>query len=94
MNATRPYRIGTHQLVAYTGSAGTNANAIGAQTNMVRVVATTACYIKIGNSPTAAATDVYLPANSPEYFVITPGMKVSAIQVASGGNLHVTEMSG
>lgn len=86
------YRIGTHQKVAYTGTAGTS-SAVATGTDLVRVEVTTAAYVKIG-SGAATTSDVYMPANKPELFVITPGETVSAIQVASGGNLHVTEMTG
>jgi hypothetical protein len=48
--------------------------------------------VKIGNSPTATAADMYMAANVPEYFTVSPGQKASAIQVSSGGDLHVTEM--
>lgn len=84
-------RLVTHQSVAYTGTAGTISTAVGSQTYKVRVLVTTDAYIKIDDSPTATSSDVYLPALEPEYFAITPGMKVSAIQVSSGGTLHVTE---
>ena len=86
-------RLGTHQSVAYTGTAGTIATALEAQTYKVRVVVTTAAYIKIGNSPTATTSDVYMVADSVEYFSVTPGMKVSAVQVTTGGTLHCTEIS-
>lgn len=86
------YRPRTHQKVAYTGTAGTISNAVGADISVVRVVCTTAAYIAIAKSPTATANDVYMPANVPEYFTLRPGEKVSAIQVSSGGTLHVTEM--
>ena len=86
-------RLGTHQSVSYTGTAGTIANAISTGVYRVRVVCTTDAFIKIGNSPTAAATDVPVFANNVEYFTITPGQKVSAIQSSSGGNLHVTEVT-
>jgi hypothetical protein len=73
------YRLGTHQIAAYTSAAGATSNAFGAGTNMVRVVPTTAAYVKIGNTPTAAATkSVYMKAGEPEYFVVTPGIKASA----------------
>jgi hypothetical protein len=85
-------RLSTHQSVAYTGTAGTIANAVGAQTTKVRVLTTTDAFIKIDNSPTATSSDVYLPALQAEYFHITPGQKVSAIQVSGGGTLHVTEI--
>lgn len=86
-------RLDTHQSVAYTGTAGTIATAVGTQTYKVRVVVTTAAYVKVGNSPTATTSDVYMPADTPEYFTITPGMKVSAIQVSAAGTLHVTELA-
>jgi hypothetical protein len=85
-------RLGTHQSVAYTGTAGTITNAVGTGTLKVRVVVTTAAYVLIGNSPTATSAAVYMPADSPEYFTVSPGQKVSAIQVSSGGILHVTEI--
>jgi hypothetical protein len=85
-------RPGTHQSVAFTGTAGTITNALTAGNYMVRVVATSACYIAIGGAPTATAAGVYLPANVPEYFTLSPGEKISAIQVSAGGTLHVTEI--
>ncbi len=86
-------RLGTHQSVAYTGTAGTIATVVGTQTRQIRVIVTTAAYVKVDNSPTATSSDVYMPADSAEYFTCTPGMKVSAIQVASAGTLHVTELA-
>ena len=86
-------RLGTHQSVAYTGTAGTIANAFGTGTQKIRVVLTTAGYIKISSSPTATSSDVYMAADSPEYFTVNPGEKVSAIQLTSGGTLHVTEIA-
>lgn len=85
-------RLGTHQSVAYTGTAGTISTAISDGVRRVRVVTTTDAYIKIGSSPTATSSDVFKPANLVEYFTIAPGEKVSAIQVSSGGTLHVTEI--
>ena len=85
-------RLGTAQSVAYTGTAGTITNAVGTQTYKVRVVVTTAAFIKIDNAPTATTSDTYLPDDSPEYFTITPGQKVSAIQLSAGGTLYVTEI--
>jgi hypothetical protein len=84
--------LGTHQSVAYTVTAGTITTAITDGVNKVRVVCTSAAYVKIGNSPTATSSDVYMAADSPEYFTIKSGMKVSAIQVSAGGTLHVTEI--
>jgi hypothetical protein len=85
-------KLGRHQKVAFTGTAGTS-DAVSAVTTKVRVVLTSAGYIKFGAAPTAANTDVYMPANLPEVFDITPGFKVSAVQDSAGGNLHVTELT-
>lgn len=93
MNATGTGRLSTHQSVAYTATAGTITNAVGSQTYSVRVVTTSAAYVKIGDAPTATTSDVYMPADRPENFTITPGQKVSAVQVSAGGNLHVTEIA-
>jgi hypothetical protein len=85
-------RLGTHQSAAYTGTAGTITNAIGSGIHKVRVVVTSAAYIKIGKDVTATSADVYMAADAAEYFTIKAGEKVSAIQVSSGGTLHVTEI--
>jgi hypothetical protein len=76
--------------VAYTSAAGTTA-ALPSNTEVVRVVSTTDCFIEIGTSPTAVAdTGMYLAALVPEYFSCPPSGKVSAIQVASDGTIYVT----
>lgn len=85
--------LGTHQSKAYTGTAGTIDNAISDGIQKVRVVVTSAAYIKIGKSATATTFDVYMAADVPEYFTIKAGEKVSAVQVSAGGTLHVTEVS-
>ena len=86
-------RLGASQDVAYGSSSAASA-AFGAQTYKVRLVATTDCRIRISDgTPTAVATDTYLPALAAEYFTVTPGQKVAAIQVSSAGTLNVTEVS-
>ena len=84
--------IGPSQSVAYTGTAGTVATAFGAQTRRVRVVTTTAAFVSFGSSPTATTSDIYLPADTPEFFHVAPSSKVSAIQLSAGGTVYVTEM--
>ncbi len=85
-------RLGTHQTVTYTGTAGVITNAMSAGVHKCRVVCTTAAYIKIGVSPTATTSDPYMPADSVEYFTINEGEKVSAVQVSSNGTLSVAEV--
>ena len=86
-------RLGAAQDVAI-GAASAASAAFGAQTYQVRVAATSACRIRIGDgTPTALATDSYLPADRPEYFTCTPGQKVAAILGTGTGTLNVTELS-
>lgn len=64
--------------VATTSTAAAS-SAFGTQTYQIRVSAPAACFIKVGDgTPTAAATDAYLPANWIEYIKVTPGQKISA----------------
>src|SRR5947209_6579101 len=86
-------RLSTSQNVAYTGTAGVITNAVGTETYIVRVVCTSDAFIKIDNSPTATTSDVFCPASTPEYFSITPGQKVSAVQWSASGTLYVTEIT-
>jgi hypothetical protein len=83
-------RLGTHQNVAFTGTAG-NSTAFTSKSGTIRVVATQACFIAIGTGVTATASSIYLPANVVQYFTMQEGERISAIQVSAGGNLHVTE---
>lgn len=87
-------RIGTTQNVAYTGTAGTITNGISTGIYKVRVMVTTDAFVKVVDTGSVATTsDMYLVAFSPEYFTCSPGQKVSAIQVSSGGTLYATEIS-
>lgn len=87
------FRLGTHQSAAFTATAGTIANGVGTSTRYVRVIVTSAAYVKIATTPTATTSDVYMAANVPEIFRIGAGEKVSAVQVSAGGSVHVTELT-
>lgn len=88
-------RPSTSQSVAYTATAGVISNAFGAHTKLVRVILTTAGYIKFDHQSNLAATtsDLYMSAGIPEYFSVNPGEKVSAIRESASGTLYVTEMT-
>lgn len=65
--------------VSFTGTAA-KGNAFNAATKMIRVVADTACAIKIGDSSVVAtAADTRLQANREEYFDVDGGDYISAI---------------
>jgi len=86
-------RLGAAQEVAI-GSASAASTAVGPETFQVRVAATSACRVRIGDgTPTALSTDTYLPADQPEYFTCTPGQKVAVIQESAAGKLSVTEIA-
>lgn len=78
------------QKVALSGTSA-QSEALSGTTRLVRLCASGACYIKFGANPTATSSDMYLPANSPEYFVADGGEKIAALQAESGGNLFITE---
>ena len=54
------------------------------------MLTTTRAHIKIGSSPTATTSDPAIGAYMPEYFIVAPGMKASAIRVTTNGTLHVS----
>jgi hypothetical protein len=85
-------RLVINQTVAVSTSAAST-NAFGSQTYGVRVATSVQSWIKIGDgSPVATSgSDAYLPANVPEYFLCTPGQKLSIIGSASG-TATVTEL--
>ena len=87
------FRPHTVQKVAYTGTAGTITNPVGAGVSAVRLVVSSNAFVAFGTSPTATTSHMYMSAGVPEYFAIQPGEKVSAIQDAAGGTLYVTELT-
>lgn len=83
-------RIGTSGNAAYTGTAGTYGPCTS-QTYKVRVVVTTDAWVTTDGSTPSATAGAYVVSLTPEYFTITPGQSIKAVQVASGGTLYVTE---
>lgn len=82
----------TSQVRTISGSSAQSAAITG---TLVRVCSDVPCFIDFGTNPTAVAdgTDMFLPALTPEYFVINSGDKVAAIQISSAGNLYITPMT-
>ncbi len=73
------WRGGTVNNVAVaTTSTAVASSAFGTQTYCIRVVSPAACFIKVDQAPTAAATDAYLPPNWETFILVTPGQKISA----------------
>lgn len=79
-------RPGKTQVIPYTGTPATSAS-VGPHTNRVRLVATTAALVSIGD-----ATNLYLAPNFPEVFLVSGGQSLTVAQVSAGGNLYLTEL--
>jgi hypothetical protein len=79
-------RPGKTQTIPYNASPATSA-AVGAHTNRVRLVATTAALVSIGD-----AIGMYLAPNFPEIFLVSPGQSLTVAQVSAAGNLYLTEL--
>jgi hypothetical protein len=82
---------------SYTGVAGSTGT-WDAGVEALLVWTTTAAYISIGNGVTATTSSTPIPANVPVPFAVPKGTggpwRVSAIQVASGGNVYAKPISG
>jgi endonuclease/exonuclease/phosphatase family metal-dependent hydrolase len=93
-------RAGVTQTIAFDASAAI-ANAFGAETFQLRLVANAACSFRIGDgAQTATTSDTFLPANVIDYVIVSPGQRISAVKAASNGlvtatagTLWITEMS-
>ncbi|MBV8512363.1 MAG: hypothetical protein JO289_19570 [Xanthobacteraceae bacterium] len=66
------------QTVSISGSS-TQSVAFGIYTNFVRLCCDAVCSIAVGANPTASGVNLRLPANTPEYFQVTPGQKLACI---------------
>lgn len=79
-------RLDTTQNLALTTAPATSA-AIGPQSYKIRLVATVACNVSIGN-----AVNALLPAMASEYFQCTPGQSITAAAISGTGNLSISEI--
>lgn len=88
-------RPGVSHSVAYTATAAKTTAPISNNIFLVRVVLTTAGFIKIGPNAglTATSSDMYLPGDVPEYFAVRAGEHISAIRLSASGTMYITEMT-
>ena len=80
----------TVQMVTLSGSTSTQSSAFGSQSEYVRICSNADVHILFGANPTATANSIFIPANEPEIFKVSPGEKMAAIGTA---NVSVTELS-
>ena len=93
--APTTFKVDTTQTVAVGASSAASSNAVGAQTNEIRIVTTVDAYVEMNAaSPTAASTSIIVPAFTVEYFKVTPSTKVAFLRVGSTtGTARVTELT-
>jgi hypothetical protein len=93
-------RTGATQTIAYDASVAIT-NAFGPETYQLRLVSDSACCYRVGDgAQTATTADVFLPANTIDFVIVSPGQRISAIKAATNGlvtatagTLWITEMS-
>ncbi len=87
IQALRPGAAQTVPIGAATQSSGIFGTAV------LRLVATSPCFVAFGTAPSADAADGhYLPQGVPEYFRTAAGDRVAVVRVADDGLLHISEM--
>ena len=87
----------THQGKTSGGTSAQSA-AFGSQTEYVRVCSPVDCHIVFGGTatiapPTASATSIFIPADQPEIFKVTPGSKCSGLTATNGDVISIVELS-
>ena len=88
------FKVGTTQTVAVGASSAASSNAVGSQTNEIRIVTTVDAYVEFASSPTASSSSLIVPAFTVEYFSVTPATKVAMLRVGSTtGTSRVTELT-
>ena len=85
-------RPSTIQKITMAGTAASIASsAFGSQTEYVRICAATDFHIIFATAPTATANHIFIPADQPEIFKVSPGEKVAALG-GSTAVISITEM--
>ena len=80
-----------NQVVAYTAAAAASLPFSNLY-QRIRICASTDCFYKVGVGVTATVNDIKLNAGVVEYIEVKPGWVISAIQLAAGGNLHISRV--
>ena len=78
--------------VLTVGAANVTSAGMPAGVQCVRLVASTDCFVAVGDGAAVANTSMFLSAGLPEYFAVDNGWTVSAIRVTADGFLYVTPM--
>jgi len=96
--ALKPTVINNIAMAGAGTTASVQSNAFGSQTEYVRVCSPVDCHIVFGGTatiapPTASATSIFIPADQPEIFKVTPGSKCSGLTATNGDVISIVELS-
>jgi hypothetical protein len=86
MTITSHGRPGKTQNIPFNATPAPSA-AFGPVTNRIRLVATTAALVTLGN-----AASMYVPPNFPEVFLVTGGQSLTVAQFSAAGSICLTEL--
>lgn len=67
----------TTQTVTYTTA--TSSSAFNSQTSLIRITCDAKAHLSFGTAPTATTSHLQIQADTPEYFSVRPGDKVSIV---------------
>jgi hypothetical protein len=76
-NVQSSARLNITQSLVLTTSTSAASSAFGSQTYMIRIAAPSSCTFVIGATPTATATDAFLPSTWVDYITVSPGQKIA-----------------
>ena len=85
--------VGLGSSIAITSGAATTSSALSVQTKALRVVATAGAFIGIGTSPTASATDYYIPSGGTATLALSPASQ-RVIGISTGTTTTITFPEG
>jgi hypothetical protein len=85
--------VGLGSSVTITSGAATTSSALSVQTKALRVVATAGAFIGIGTSPTASATDYYIPSGGTATLALSPASQ-RVIGIITGTTTTITFPEG
>ena len=85
---------GSGQNVSIGAASTQAANKFGAQTRACYVYASANCHIRIGQNPTAVATDTFIVGGASGVVLgCNPNDLIAVIQDSAGGTLNVTDLT-
>jgi len=83
----------THTLSATTSSGSTATSTFGADTKIIMVTATAACFVAFDPDRPAATSSTYIAAGTPYLFRVGAAAQGSAITGTGTASVYITELA-